>query len=146
MAGTQGHSHQCPVGQSPRCFNRTIVQVHAKSSEQGRMHSCQSVGLKGCVHQKRAPFTDSQAGVLNTGGGTSLECSLAKERCLGMGVSFPLMWSSCTQFSRISLQAPAGNLREKRTPPLSSICVRNLSRPSQVNPQTELGCMPGLRA
>ena len=72
------------------------------SSGQRIMHSYRAVGLKGCIHQNRAPFTNSQARVLHASGRSSLESSVEKERCLGMGVSFPLMLVPCAQFSRIS--------------------------------------------
>lgn len=72
------------------------------SSGQRIMQSYQAVDLEGCVHQTRAPLTNSQARALHASGGSNLESSVAKERCLGMRVSFPLMLPPCAQFSRIS--------------------------------------------
>lgn len=62
-------------GRAPGVSSVVIQVAHCtRAVGKGRMHSCQVVGLKDCVHQKRAPFTNSHTGpAVDAGRGASLE-------------------------------------------------------------------------
>lgn len=128
MAGTVDHSY--PVGQSSRhCQGADVQVVHCtRAVGKGRMHSRQAAGLRGSIHQKRAPFTNSHTGPA---------CSLAKERCLGVGSPLYLRGLPLLSFlespSRTLLVTPG----ESECPTPDTLCLREQLEQTQPGESSE---------